>query len=447
MDAESARVAVQYDLVSTMSPFMDLHMMFPLINFLEEQSLYAQQDLLKTKIDLLRPTNMVDYTIDLVKELEGEGSSQLEQLAAQRQEVLDSSAGILEACQPLLTLVEDQELLAKLMDEDKFNLEYLGAPDDPNLEPVTQDVLTAFYHFGKWQYECGNYAATADYMYYFRMLEPNSDLSVKALWGKLASEILAQKWETAVEDLNELKGIIDERDEATNKSANHHLEQLQLRSWLLHWSLFIFWNHPDGRSLIIEFFFAQKYLNAIQTNCPWLLRYLTTAVITNKAQRRKVLKQLVRVIQQEQYTYRDPITEFLECLYVNFDFEGAQDKLAECEKVLASDYFLTFCQEDFLENARLFIFETYCRIHTKIDVSMLSTKLHMAPDEAERWIVDLIRNAKLDAKIDSEQHHVIMGQHHPAIYQQVIDRTKDLTFRTYKLANDVLYLKREGVIA
>jgi hypothetical protein len=49
-----------------------------------------------------------------------------------------------------------------------------------------------------------------------------------------------------------------------------------------------------------------------------------------------VLKDLVRVLQQEQYNYRDPITEFLESLYVNFDFEGAQLKLRECETVRIS---------------------------------------------------------------------------------------------------------------
>jgi len=33
---------------------------------------------------------------------------------------------------------------------------------------------------------------------------------------------------------------------------------------------------------------------------------------------------------------------------------------------------------------------------------MLAEKLNMAPEEAERWIVNLIRNAHLDAKIDSK---------------------------------------------
>lgn len=35
-------------------------------------------------------------------------------------------------------------------------------------------------------------------------------------------------------------------------------------------------------------------------------------------------------------------------------------------------------------------------------ISMLADKLNMTPEEAERWIVNLIRNARLDAKIDSK---------------------------------------------
>ena len=82
-----------------------------------------------------------------------------------------------------------------------------------------------------------------------------------------------------------------------------------------------------------------------------------------------MLKDLIRVIQQEAHAYSDPITEFLECLFVHYDFEGAQVKLRECEAVLDGDFFLQGIKEEFVENARLFIFETYCRIH---QVSFLS---------------------------------------------------------------------------
>jgi hypothetical protein len=40
-----------------------------------------------------------------------------------------------------------------------------------------------------------------------------------------------------------------------------------------------------------------------------------------------------------------------------------QVKLRECEAVLKEDFFLNTVWEEFVENARLFIFETYCRIH------------------------------------------------------------------------------------
>ena len=35
--------------------------------------------------------------------------------------------------------------------------------------------------------------------------------------------------------------------------------------------------------------------------------------------------------------------------------------------------------------------------------SMLAEKLNMTPEDAEKWIVNLIRNATLDAKIDSKE--------------------------------------------
>ena len=120
------------------------------------------------------------------------------------------------------------------------------------------------------------------------------------------------------------------------------MQTLQQRTWLIHWSLFVYFNHPKGRDLIIDLFLYQKpYLNAIQTTCPWILRYLATAVICNKSSRNKsVMKDLTKVIQEESYTYNDPITSFIEDININFDFDGAQQKLRDCETVLVNDFFL-----------------------------------------------------------------------------------------------------------
>merc|ERR1711879_842500 len=123
--------------------------------------------------------------------------------------------------------------------------------------------------------------------------------------------------ETAMTDLNKLKDTID------SKTFASPLELLQQRTWLIHWSLFVFFNHPNGRNGIVDLCFQDKYLNAIQTTCPHILRYLTTAVISNK-KRGAMVDETLRVLQQESHSYSDPITEFLECLFLHFDFDGAQ---------------------------------------------------------------------------------------------------------------------------
>lgn len=133
--------------------------------------------------------------------------------------------------------------------------------------------------------------------------------------------------------------------------------------------------------------------------------------------------------------FRDPITEFLECLFVNFDFEGARLKLHECQTVIINDFFIISCLNEFVENARLMIFETFCRIHQCITISMLADKLNMKPNEAECWIVNLIRNARLDAKIDSKLGHVVMGTQPPSPYQQLVEKIDSLCVRSEALTS------------
>jgi translation initiation factor 3 subunit E len=105
--------------------------------------------------------------------------------------------------------------------------------------------------------------------------------------------------------------------------------------------------------------------------------------------------------------------------------------------VLNSDFFLCKQTDLFMEEARVFVFENYCRIHNKIDLSALGKKLAMNQDEAERWIVDLIRNADLDAKIDSEEGCVVMGGSVQSIYEQVMERTRDLNVRSATLTQNL----------
>ena len=137
------------------------------------------------------------------------------------------------------------------------------------------------------------------------------------------------------------------------------------------------------------------------------------------------------------YMYSDPILQFLTCLYTDFDFEASQQKLLECEQLFSNDFFIMAAKHEFMKNARDFIFEVYCRIHQCIDIKMLAEQLNMDVGDAERWIVDLVREADLDAKIDAEANHVLMTPRQPDVYQQVIDKTKSLAFRSYVLSKQL----------
>ena len=106
--------------------------------------------------------------------------------------------------------------------------------------------------------------------------------------------------------------------------------------------------------------------------------------------------------------------------------------------MLDHDYFLTAMKAEFVENARWFIFETYCRIHQCIDLRMLAEKLNMGEEAAERWIVNLIRDARLNAKIDSKAGSVVMGTSFPTAYEQITETAKGLSARTFMLANAVV---------
>lgn len=350
---------------------------------------------------------------------------------------------------------------------------------------VTDEVVEIYREHAKFKFDCGDYQAAKDMLtnyislfakapkqktnaedeellnysgkqqkeekedignpqiYY---LQSVNDSLLEVLWGKLACEILVEQWESASIAVDAVKAAMESMVSSNRMSP---LKALSQRTWLLHWSLFVYWNNSSkgGLEQLVDLFHTERYKQAITTNAPHLLRYLTAAVllckrrITKKAaagsnaEARRLMKNLINVMQDCEYT--DPIVEFVNCLCVKFDFEMAQTKLQECKMVLASDFFLCRQTGLFMEEARVFVFENYCRIHNKIDLSALGKKLAMNQEEAERWIVDLIRNADLDAKIDSEEGCVVMGGHVQSVYEQVMERTRDLNVRSATMTQNL----------
>uniref|UniRef100_A0A1I8AHJ7 Eukaryotic translation initiation factor 3 subunit E n=1 Tax=Steinernema glaseri TaxID=37863 RepID=A0A1I8AHJ7_9BILA len=424
----------EFDLTQKMAPFFDLHLVIPLLEFIGPRNIYDKESLTTMHRNVLLQTNMVDSAMEFFPE--GDVPQELYQ---RRDEILDERDRLKQEVDSFVELLEKDEVKEQMEGRDREGnskaLEYLV--QKYNFQLGSLDTL---YRYAKFQYDCGNYSVASICLYYYRSLVHQSDGNyLNALYGKLASEILLQEWSHAKEDLLKLRAYIDS-DPFGNES-----ELIRHRSWLIHWALFVYFNFPKGRDEIIEMCLNQQtYLNAIQIVCPHILRYLAVAVVTSKNRQKQVLKDLIKVIDVERHNYEDPVTDFLTSLYVKFDFDAAQVKLRQCEQVLSNDFFLTACLDEFRESARLLIFEVFCRIHQCISIKKLAESLNMAEHEAERWIVDLIRNYRIEgAKIDSKLGQVVMGAKVTSIHEQVMENTKRLTFRAQQICLQLEKLKMD----
>ncbi|KAF3033819.1 eukaryotic translation initiation factor 3 subunit E [Didymella heteroderae] len=421
-------VAEQYSLLPKLMPNLDRHLLFPLLNFNSDEDAEQTPEQKKLLLALLSPTNMTDFVGQLYQDVHNLDEIPAE-FAAKREQVLSKRDELEAATAKISELLDDENVVTNLRSDKAQNLQYLK-----DSHGVTLDDVNRLYEFGQFQYSSGAYPHAAELLYRFRVLTTDNDKEREATWGKLACEILSVNWEAAIEEINKIKELIDTR------LFNNPLAQLQHRTWLIHWSLFPLFNDDSARESLTDMFFSPAYINTIQTNCPWILRYLAAAVITgrnrarNSNQYQRQLKDLIRIVRQEGYEYTDPVTDFIKALYIDFDFEEAQKKLSETEEILKNDFFLLGAADTFVDAARHLISESYCKIHQRIDIKDLSTRLGLSQDEGEKWIVNLIRDTRVDAKIDYQAGTVVMNHPPQSVYQQVIERTKGGFFRTQVLS-------------
>ncbi|KAK1760296.1 eIF3 subunit 6 N terminal domain-containing protein [Echria macrotheca] len=437
-ESKAAATAADYDLLPKLAPHLDRHLIFPLLEFAANQQVDEEtgdiinekkaHEIDQAKFSLLKKTNMTDYVAKLYCELQGLKEPPAE-YNERKQRVFSQLEKFEQETAKITDLLGKEDVVSNLRSDKVANLEFLKKDHD-----VTIEMVNALYDYGNLQYSCGNYGTASDLLYRFRVLSTDNDKVSWATWGRLASEILGMSWETALEELQKVREIID------GKLAANPLAQLQHRTALVHWALFPLFNYDKAREPLLELFFNANYINTIQANCPWILRYLAVAVITNRGRAKNVgiqqkqMKDVVRIVKQEAYEYQDPVTRFVHSLCIDFDFEEAQNQLVLAEEVLRSDFFLVGSADDFVDSARHLIFESYCKIHSRIALKDLSARLGLDADAAEKWIVNLIRDTRLDAKIDYKEGTVVMNHPPSSVYQQVIERTKGGFFRTQVLS-------------
>ncbi|KAG6328497.1 hypothetical protein ID866_10591, partial [Astraeus odoratus] len=379
----------EYDLTKTIIPYLDRHLAFPLLaHLVSETQLFPVEQVQAAQYELAKGTNMVDYAVSLFEQLYPDQEVP-DEFSKKREMAVSTNERLQQEAQAVLDVIENPDVAQALRQDKNQNLTYLK-----DNYGVTLEHINALYNFGQFQYTYGNYSGAADYLYHFRVLSTDIDLNTSAHWGKLASDILTGKWDTALEELNTLRDIVDSRSPSsllTSSSEPAALTQLHSRTWLVHWSLFVYFNHPQGRTLLLETFLSPTYLNTIQTSCPWILRYLTVAAILSRksavggssisSRVRHSIREVVKVIQMEEYQYQDPVT------------------------------------------------------------SDLSERLNLSRDDGEKWIVNLIRETRMgaEAKIDLEKNVIEIHRSPLPVYQTAIEKTRGLALRTQALGAGMLH--------
>ncbi|MCL7028995.1 hypothetical protein MKW94_010851 [Papaver nudicaule] len=276
------------DLTSRVSLNLDPHLVLPLLNPFKNVKSHSNVQIRKAKDPLL---SQIHSNVQILKSLHQ--TDDVTQVVWRLKSLEDAAVSI-------ITFLQSPNML-----------------NEPGKQYVLQLVRSKLRHYismRNFNLNVGIISGAADYLHQFRTISNIPDRILNACWGKLASEILMQTWDEALDKLNRVRDVIESK------------------------------------------VCADLYLNAIQTNAPHLLRYLATKEKTST--------------QRIDQSHPIPsITEFLYCLYVNYDFDGAQQKLRECEVATEEGNLSTVpLRDEFFEKARLFIFEAYCRIHQRIDI-------------------------------------------------------------------------------
>jgi hypothetical protein len=99
----------QYELSSTLFKYLDRHLCFPLLEFLQDKGLYNEEDIMRAKIGLLQNTNMVDFAMDIHKELYGADVPEV--MKKRREEVVSRLRTLQKAVQPIMACLSDPNVI------------------------------------------------------------------------------------------------------------------------------------------------------------------------------------------------------------------------------------------------------------------------------------------------------------------------------------------------
>lgn len=190
---------------------------------------------------------------------------------------------------------------------------------------------------------------------------------------------------------------------------------------------------------MIDLFFQQPYLNALQTTSPHLLRYLTVMVVVSYKKRRSQLKELVKILQMERYEYEDPIVDSVRALLHDCAMDTVQHQWTPIQTVLQHDYFLVALQHEFETSLRSLCVETLTRVHHALTVDHMAQRLQLSPEACMTLLKQMMAAEELpQVRLDEKEGRVYVDAEAVVDSEQaLIHKVQQLMTRTHTLMEGV----------
>jgi len=430
---------MSFDFVKSLVKFLDPHLSLLLLEHFEEKKAFPQGQITLHKIAVLSKTSTFGYLEAEIAKLPQEVYSEEIQnlnksIEAKKQEAAKTFYTYHHYAEPFLVrVIDDEKNYIELKSEKFSKAAYYRVFE--NIDFITKDVLEYAVKYARNFYDRGEYEEALKVLNTVVNLVEDEDVLINVYWGKVHSEFLISSYGEAHEDFKILRTKIDAR------ALPSHSKMAQ-RVFLLHTALFFYLSEQSAESdydALVELFTNEHYLSAIQVSAPHLIRYLGSALLLlkNNPKSKSNLHNLVPVFNKDISEYSDSLTEFIKILFGDFDFKKAQQKIKDFQKEFTNDYFLTKRTDQIINNSQTMFFEAFCRVYRKVNIKMVAEYLGVSQEEAEVWIVNLIRNANMEAKIDLEKGVLALTYSQPQIYEQVLTKTRDLIPRTTILVNNL----------
>lgn len=292
--------------------YLDAHLVLPMIDFLEDNKLAAETEIMQCRIKAVSATGMIDYLIELYQDSKLTVPSDLIERKAQITVELEAKQAQL---RPLLEVVQAHGVEAiKQISLADFCLKY----------NLSADILDVTFEYARLSYHIGDYKTSSELLKIYRLLTSSTETmsspterQMRAMWGSIASYIAQNELSAASELILKLVEFFENSTLPKDKFS-YGASGL----WLIHWAVLV--SLKSKNVDLLSFMVKDKFLNIMSISAPYLWRYISALIILSPYERIQSLPvtDIANLISKDADASRDPINEALVELLQNFNLEN-----------------------------------------------------------------------------------------------------------------------------